>query len=116
MRDLILLFVHLLTRLIRLAGPEGVRSVIAESVFAQTPIADLSSIGSSDPATAEEAWSLPDPRHPNRNRVSPNLLRRGDSFQYAANAANHRGRASLTKSGRHSRQLNNDWRTFRVRM
>ena len=33
MRDLILLFVHLLTRLIRLAGPGGVRSVIAESIL-----------------------------------------------------------------------------------
>jgi putative transposase len=33
MRDLLLLFVHIVTTLVRLAGPGGVRSVVAESVL-----------------------------------------------------------------------------------
>jgi hypothetical protein len=35
MRDLIILFVHLITTLARLAGPGGVRSVVAESLLAE---------------------------------------------------------------------------------
>ena len=33
MRDLVVLVLHLLTTLLRLAGPGGVRSVVAESVL-----------------------------------------------------------------------------------
>ena len=33
MRDLVILFVHLIVTLARLAGPGGVRSVVAESVL-----------------------------------------------------------------------------------
>jgi hypothetical protein len=33
MRDLVVLFVHLIVTLARLAGPGGVRSVVAESVL-----------------------------------------------------------------------------------
>jgi hypothetical protein len=33
MRDLVLLFIHLIVTLARLAGPGGVRSVVAESVL-----------------------------------------------------------------------------------
>src|SRR5437879_6465597 len=33
MRDLIILFVHLLTTVVRLASPRGLRSVVAESVL-----------------------------------------------------------------------------------
>ena len=35
MRDLLILFVHLITTVARLAGPGGVRSVIAESLLAE---------------------------------------------------------------------------------
>ena len=35
MRDLVILFVHLITTLVRLAGPGGVRSVVAESLLAE---------------------------------------------------------------------------------
>jgi hypothetical protein len=36
MRDLVILFVHLITKtLVRLAGPGGVRSVVAESLLAE---------------------------------------------------------------------------------
>jgi hypothetical protein len=34
-RDLVILFVHLITTLVRLAGPGGVRSVVAESLLAE---------------------------------------------------------------------------------
>ena len=43
MRDLILLFVHVVTVLIRLVRPGGVRAVLAESVSAQASIADSES-------------------------------------------------------------------------
>jgi len=33
MRDLAILFIHLITTLVRLASPGGVRSVVAESVL-----------------------------------------------------------------------------------
>src|SRR6476619_4721958 len=33
MRDLVILFIHLLTTIARLAGPGGARSVVAESVL-----------------------------------------------------------------------------------
>jgi len=33
MRDLVILFIHLLTTVARLASPGGIRSVVAESVF-----------------------------------------------------------------------------------
>jgi hypothetical protein len=35
MRDLVILFVHLITTLARFAGPGGVRSVVAESLLAK---------------------------------------------------------------------------------
>ena len=35
MRDLVILFVHLIVTLARLAGPGGIRSVVAESVLAK---------------------------------------------------------------------------------
>ena len=35
MRDLVILFVHLITTVARLAGPDGVRSVVAESLLAE---------------------------------------------------------------------------------
>src|SRR5437870_86946 len=39
MLDLILLFVHIVTTLVRLAGPGGVRSVVAECLSDETSIA-----------------------------------------------------------------------------
>ena len=38
MRDFLILFVHLIVTVVRLAGPGGLRSVVAESVLAQHPL------------------------------------------------------------------------------
>src|SRR4029453_2875090 len=40
MRDLAVLFIHLITTIVRLAGPGGLRSVVAESVSGQTATPD----------------------------------------------------------------------------
>jgi len=41
MRDLLVLFVHVLVTLARLAGPGGVRSVVAESVLVKHQLLTL---------------------------------------------------------------------------
>src|SRR5690349_3229362 len=51
MRDLIILLVHLITTVFRLAGPGGLRSVVAESVLIQASAPDRESL----------AWPCPKP-------------------------------------------------------
>jgi hypothetical protein len=47
MRDLVILFIHLITTVARLASPGGIRSVVAESVSRQTSTADPQSLAPS---------------------------------------------------------------------
>jgi len=46
MRDLLILIVHLITTVIRLAKPGGLRAVVAESVLVQASVVDPQSFAS----------------------------------------------------------------------
>ena len=62
MRDLAVLFIHLITTIARLAGPGGARSVVAESVLVKAATPDPESF----PATVTQSARL---RSPHRRLV-----------------------------------------------
>ena len=96
MRDLIILFVHIIATLVRLLGPGGIRSVVAESVLVKQQLLILNrsrqrspNLRSSDPACVlshspcppdpfshhtETFDSLEPPPNSEEPKVSPALL------------------------------------------
>ena len=58
MRDLAILFLHLLATLLRLAGPGGARSVVAESVLLKHQLLILNDLENGHPISVPPiAWS-----------------------------------------------------------
>jgi len=76
MRDLVILLVHVLAALVRLMGPGGIRSVVAESVLVeqQVPIINRQKVPGALPAGAGnlKRQLVPPMRRPPRQRLRSN--------------------------------------------
>ena len=59
MRDLIILFVHIIATLARLLGPGGIRSVVAESVLIKQQLLILNRSGNDWPCSSSGERSCP---------------------------------------------------------